>query len=73
MYNARNERVWVKFHFRTEQGIKNLTDSEAADLVARDRESSGRDLYEAIAEGNFPKWKMYIQVMLGSLSLFAPL
>ena len=63
MYNAANERVWVKFHFRTEQGIKNLTDAEAAELVARDRESSGRDLYEAIAKGDFPKWKMYIQVM----------
>ena len=63
MYNAKNERVWVKFHFRTEQGIKNLTDKEAADICATDRESAGRDLYEAIAKGDFPKWKMYIQVM----------
>lgn len=46
---------------RTEQGIKNLTDAEAAELVARDREGSGRDLYEAIAKGDFPKWKMYIR------------
>ncbi len=63
MYNAKNERVWVKFHFRTEQGIKNLTDAEAAKICASDRESSGRDLYTAIAKGDFPKWKMYIQVM----------
>ena len=63
MYNAKNERVWVKFHFRTEQGIKNLTDKEAAAICASDRESAGRDLYEAIAKGDFPKWRMYIQVM----------
>lgn len=63
MYNANNERVWVKFHFRTEQGIKNLTDAEAAKICATDRESAGRDLYEAIRRGDYPKWKMYIQVM----------
>ncbi|HUM84837.1 MAG TPA: catalase [Lachnospiraceae bacterium] len=63
LYNDKNERVWCKFHFRTEQGIKNLTDEEAAEVVARDRESNGRDLYEHIASGDFPKWKMYIQVM----------
>ena len=63
MYNDKNERVWVKFHFRTQQGIKNLTDSEAAAICASDRESSGRDLFEAIQRGDFPKWTMYIQVM----------
>ena len=61
--NADNERYWVKFHFKTQQGIKNLTDQEAAELVGRDRESSQRDLYEAIEQGKYPKWKMYIQVM----------
>ncbi|CAM5697673.1 Catalase OS=Lysinibacillus sphaericus OX=1421 GN=katA_2 PE=3 SV=1 [Lysinibacillus sphaericus] len=61
--NAQNERVWVKFHFRTEQGIKNLTGAEAAEIIGKDRESSQRDLYEAIERGDFPKWKMYIQVM----------
>lgn len=63
MINADNERVWVKFHFRTEQGIENLTDQEAAELIGQDRESHQRDLYENIEKGNFPKWKMYIQVM----------
>src|SRR5690606_22665983 len=63
MINAENERVWVKFHFRSQQGIDNLTDEEAIDVVGVDRESHQRDLYEAIEEGNFPKWKMYIQVM----------
>ena len=63
MINDRNERVWVKFHLVTQQGIKTLTDAEAAALVARDRESHQRDLYEAIERGDFPRWKMFIQVM----------
>jgi catalase len=61
--NADNERYWVKFHFKTQQGIKNLTDQEAADLVGLDRESSQRDLYEAIERGDFPRWTMYVQIM----------
>jgi catalase len=40
--NAKNERFWVKFHFKTQQGIKNLTDEEAAQIIANDRESSQR-------------------------------
>ena len=63
MINAANERVWVKFHFRTQQGIENLTDAEAAALIANDRESHGRDLLDAIESGNFPKWTLFIQVM----------
>ena len=63
MINAANERVWVKFHFRSQQGIENLTDAEAAALVAGDRESHGRDLLNAIEAGNFPRWKLFIQVM----------
>ncbi len=61
--NAANERYWVKFHFKTQQGIKNLTDQEAAELVGQDRESSQRDLYEAIEGGDFPRWTMYVQIM----------
>jgi catalase len=63
LYNAANERVWCKFHFATKQGIKNLTDDEAAMLIGKDRESHGRDLYEAITKGDYPKWTMFIQVM----------
>ena len=63
MINAKNERVWVKFHLRTQQGIKNLTDEEAAAIVAKDRESHQRDLLESIERGDFPRWTMYIQVM----------
>lgn len=61
--SADNQRYWVKFHFETQQGIKNLTDAEAEALVGRDRESSQRDLYEAIERGDFPKWKMFVQIM----------
>lgn len=63
MVNSNGERVWVKFHFRSQQGIQNLTDQEAETVVAKDRESNGRDLYEAIEKGQYPKWKVYIQVM----------
>ncbi len=62
-YNEAGERYWVKFHFRTQQGIENLTDAEAAAVVGADRESHQRDLYDAIERGDFPKWKMYVQIM----------
>jgi catalase len=62
-WNEKGERYWVKFHFRTQQGIKNLSDAEAADIIGNDRESHQRDLYGAIERGDFPKWKMYVQVM----------
>ena len=61
--NAANTRYWVKFHFRTQQGIENLTDEEAAKLVGNDRETHQRDLFEAIEKGDFPRWKMFIQIM----------
>ena len=63
MINADNKRTWVKFHLRSQQGIENLTDQEAASIVGDDRESNQRDLYDNIEAGNFPKWKMFIQVM----------
>ena len=62
-YNAEGERFWVKFHHRTQQGIKNLTDAEAAALIGEDRESHQRDLFESIEKGDFPKWKLYVQIM----------
>jgi catalase len=62
-YNAEGERYWVKFHLRTQQGIKNLTDDEAEKLIGSDRESSQRDLFEAIERGDFPKWTMSVQIM----------
>ncbi len=61
--NANGERFWVKFHFRSQQGIKNLTDAEAAELVANDRESAQRDLFNQIACDCFPSWKLAVQIM----------
>ncbi|NLC32255.1 MAG: catalase, partial [Clostridiales bacterium] len=63
LINADNQRVWVKFHFRSQQGIKNLTDQESVIVVGQDRESHQRDLYQAIEQKMYPKWTMYIQVM----------
>ena len=63
LYNAKNERIWCKFHFKTQQGIKCLTNEEAAEINGMDRDYHGRDLYEAIERGDYPKWTMYIQVM----------
>ncbi len=62
-YNKDNRRVWCKFHFLTQQGIKCLTDKEAEILSGKDRESHGRDLFEAIEKGDYPKWTMYVQIM----------
>ncbi|MEG1804937.1 MAG: catalase [Clostridia bacterium] len=62
-YNDANERVWCKFHFKTQQGIKNLTNEEAAKVIATDRESNQRDLFEAIERKDFPRWTMYVQIM----------
>ena len=64
MINAANERVWVKFHFRTQQGIQNLTDEEAAAIIAKDRESHGRDLFNAIEAGDFPRWTLAARAWL---------
>ena len=63
LINAENKRFWVKFHFKTQQGIKNLTDAEAEALIGRDRDSHQRDLYEHIEKGDFPRWTLYFQVM----------
>ncbi|MEG0035340.1 MAG: catalase, partial [Oscillospiraceae bacterium] len=62
-YNDKNERVWCKFHLKTQQGIKNLTNEEAAAIIASDRESHQRDLFDAIERGDFPRWTMYVQIM----------
>lgn len=61
--NAENKRHWVKFTFKTQQGIQNLTDAEAEGFVGRDRESNQRDLFESIESGDFPRWTLYVQIM----------
>jgi catalase len=63
MINDKNERFFVKYHFKTAQGIKNLPPPRALELAGSDPDHAQRDLFEAIERGEFPKWKMYIQVM----------
>ncbi len=63
LWNAKGERFWVKFHFKTRQGHRFLTNEEAAAVVGRTRESYQEDLYGAIDRGEFPRWTMQLQVM----------
>lgn len=63
LINAANERVWVKFHFKSMQGHKHWTNAEAAQVIAHDRESAQRDLYDAIERGEGPKWRFMVQIM----------
>jgi len=63
LVNTGGEAVYCKFHFKTNQGIKNLTAERAAELTGTDPDYAVRDLYNAIAAGNFPSWTCYIQVM----------
>lgn len=63
LINANNERVWVKFHFKTRQGIRNLSSTEAVRLRGEDPDHAQRDLVEAIERGEFPKWSLKVQIM----------
>jgi len=63
MISNKNDRVWVKFHFKTQQGNKTLTGKEADIIKGKDPDYSQRDLVEAIGRGDFPKWALKIQVM----------
>lgn len=63
MINARNERFFVKWHFKSKQGVKNLTPQRAQELAGIDPDYAQRDLFEAIERGDYPKWKVAIQVM----------
>ena len=61
--NANGQAFYVKWHFKTDQGIKNLPAEEAERLAASDPDYAIRDLYNAIGTGDFPSWTLYIQVM----------
>lgn len=61
--NGANQRHWVKFTWRTQQGIENLSDAEATQVAGGDRESHQRDLLGSIERGDFPRWTLFIQVM----------
>lgn len=62
-YNAAGEHVWVKYHFKTEQGISNLTAEEAALTKSADPDHATRDLHNAIERGDFPSWRLEMQIM----------
>ena len=62
-WNAKGERFWVKFHFKSLQGIKNLTPERAAEIAGSDPDYATRDLFEAIEKKDYPKWAMRIQIM----------
>jgi catalase len=62
-YNDKNEYVWVKIHFKTAQGIQNLTRKEALRIKSKDPDHATRDLFEAIERGDFPAWNVYVQIM----------
>jgi catalase len=61
--NEKGERFWVKYHFKTVQGIDNFTADEAAALVAEDPDFHRRDLWDAIAAGDAPEWRLEMQIM----------
>ena len=63
LINAQGERVWTKFHIKTMQGIKNLSSADATVLAGENPDYATQDLFYAIEQGDFPKWRMCIQVM----------
>ena len=63
LINAKNELFYVKWHFKTKQGIKNFTREGADDMRGQDPDYAQRDLFEAIKNGEFPKWRVCVQVM----------
>ncbi len=63
LVNAAGERVWCKWHFKSMQGIRNLEPGEAIRIAGEDPDYAQRDLYEAIAAGDFPSWRVCVQIM----------
>jgi catalase len=61
--NDAGERVWCKFHFKTNQGIENWMDDKGAQVIGEDRESHQRDLFESIEKGDYPSWTLKVQIM----------
>jgi catalase len=62
-YNDKGEHCWFKWHFLTDQGIKNMTAKEASEMAGRDPDHATRDLFEAIERGDHPSWTAYVQIM----------
>lgn len=62
-YNDKGEYFWVQYHFKTDQGIKNLTREEAQRTAGEDPDHATRDLYEAIERGDYPSWTLEMQIL----------
>ncbi len=62
-YNEKGEYFWVQYHFKTDQGIKNLTRQEAEVMRSKDPDHATRDLYDAIERGDYPSWTLQMQIM----------
>ncbi|MCC7007081.1 MAG: catalase [Ottowia sp.] len=63
LINADGQRIWAKWHLKTAQGIKNLSAEDAVRLAGEDPDYAQRDLFHAIANGDFPKWHVFVQLM----------
>jgi catalase len=61
--NAQGEKFWVKYHFKTDQGVETFTQDEADQMASADTDYHTRDLYEAIERGDHPGWTLKVQVM----------
>ncbi|MHA1990146.1 MAG: catalase [Candidatus Hodarchaeales archaeon] len=68
LYNAQGERVWVKFHFKTQQGHKFFTNEESQVEIGKSRETYQEELFGTIDRGEFPKWTLKIQIMSEDLA-----
>jgi len=63
LINSNSDLVYVKWHFKTKQGIKNFTCEQADQMRGKDPDYAQRDLFEAVQSGNFPKWRVCVQIM----------
>ncbi|ADD68488.1 Catalase [Denitrovibrio acetiphilus DSM 12809] len=63
LINSENERFWVKFHFKTQQGVKTMSPADANRLAGENPDYHTVELFKAIEKGDFPKWNLRIQVM----------
>lgn len=63
LWNEKGERVWVKFHFKTEQGHAHFTNEEAKQVVGESRETYQEALFGTIEAGHYPRWKVQVQIM----------
>ncbi len=61
--NAAGKKFWVKYHFKSEQGVQNFTDAEARAMFAEDLDYHRRDLWNAIARKDYPAWRLEMQIM----------